>query len=145
MEKLVEIEIGAGVDSWDLYDLPTREACVKNLEALLCRQVRAGEDITKTLEVLFYFQSVREKLEHATDNAIDADKSSLKYRLRIVREKFAIATRDAFAITGFIVVLTALLGLPYSECNVGGDGVQRGGQTSRINHVPSGKVGSYQN
>lgn len=139
MEKLVEIgTTPGGVDSWDLYDLPTREACVRNLEALLCRQVRAGVDITKTLEVLFYFQSVRERSQYIADNAINVDKSSLKYRLRVWKEKFAVATRDALAITGAVVVLAALLGLPYSEC-------KPDGQTSRIDHAPSGKVGSYHN
>lgn len=44
---------------WDLYDLPDRETCVRNLEALLCTP-GAREDVARTIEALYYFQSTQD-------------------------------------------------------------------------------------
>ncbi len=60
METEIAIENLKKFDrEWDLYDLPNRESCVRNLEVLLCQQVRVGEDNTRTIEALEYFRSVQ--------------------------------------------------------------------------------------
>lgn len=78
----------------------SREACVRNLEALLCRQVRADIDETKTIKALFYFQSVQNlplKPDVADTNIVNKIYNTL-----------IDSTRDAFAVLGVLVIFSAL-------------------------------------
>lgn len=142
LSKIVDVSLNKFDSEWDLYDLPDRETCVRNLEALLCKRSRAGEDTAQILEVLAYFRSVQSlrdvKLENADKN-IEPLSLTKNYLVKFKR-KLADATRDTLAVIGAMVVISALSGTFVSEC---ASHSQPGGNNNVV--LPQPIVGSHRN
>lgn len=120
IEKLNKFE-----NEWDLYDLPDRDACVRNLEALLCKKSRSGEDITKVLEALGYFRSVDASVVASSDVIVSKSLPTLnrvdKFHHKLFDAtctKLANATRDALTVIGALVMISALSGGFTNECGL---------------------------
>lgn len=97
---------------WDLYDLPDRKACVRNLEALLCKKSRSGEDTTQIIEVLAYFRSVEGTSSIKSDDT-DVIPPQLSPTINYIvkfKRNLADATKDALAVIGAMVMISALTG-----------------------------------
>ncbi|BDA75873.1 hypothetical protein CAL7716_100390 (plasmid) [Calothrix sp. PCC 7716] len=120
---------------------------VRNLEALLCRQVRAGVYSSKTIQALDYFNTAGEnqalilKDKDALSNSCRS-RVDQKSRLFQLRYTLATAARDAFAIIGATVFLNALLSGGPFECNASHTNKQLwqpSSQPTQVNQAPSNK------
>jgi hypothetical protein len=123
METQIAIEnLNKFENEWDLYDLPDRDACVRNLEALLCLKSRSGEDTTKVLAALSYFRSMDASVV-SSDVLLPTPQTSNdgKFHHKLVDatcHKLANATRDALTIIGALVMVSALSGGFANECGL---------------------------
>lgn len=100
MEKIEVADLKRFDSEWDEFDLPNRKVCIRNLEALLCQKVRAGEDESQVIKALSYFQSVE-----SSPSKLDNTNHNIAKRIyKTVTE----STRDILAVLGALVIVTAL-------------------------------------